>query len=121
MAQPLPATLCGLNAPSAPTWPRPSATCMHVQVPTAVFSQPPMGTVGLTEAQAVERLAGDIDVFISKFKPMKNTLRWAVLRLWWVVRGVVCNVWCVVYNTSQFSAPDCGFLLGNALAGSACG
>jgi glutathione reductase (NADPH) len=54
---------------------------MHVQVPTAVFSQPPMGTVGLTEAQAVERLAGDIDVFISKFKPMKNTLRWVGLLL----------------------------------------
>lgn len=47
----------------------------YPQVPTAVFCQPPLGTVGLTEAQAVEQLHGDIDVYVSKFKPMKNTLR----------------------------------------------
>ena len=29
MAQPLPALLCGLTARSAPTWPRPSATCVY--------------------------------------------------------------------------------------------
>ena len=49
--------------------------CRRRQVPTAVFCQPPLGTVGLTEEQAVEQLHGDIDVYISKFKPMKNTLR----------------------------------------------
>jgi glutathione reductase (NADPH) len=42
-------------------------------VPTAVFSQPPIGTVGLDEAAARERY-GDIDVYASRFRPMKHTL-----------------------------------------------
>lgn len=42
-------------------------------IPTAVFSQPSIGTVGLTEAQAREKY-GEIDVFKTDFKPMKNTL-----------------------------------------------
>lgn len=42
-------------------------------VPTAVFSQPSVGTVGLTEAAA--RAAGhDVVVFRSAFKPMLHTL-----------------------------------------------
>lgn len=41
-------------------------------IPTAVFSQPPIGTVGLTEEQAREK--ADIDVYISSFRPMKYTL-----------------------------------------------
>ncbi len=42
-------------------------------VPTAVFSQPPIGTVGLTEEEA-RRTHADIDIYCSRFKPMKNTL-----------------------------------------------
>ncbi|MEQ8666935.1 MAG: glutathione-disulfide reductase [Rhodospirillales bacterium] len=42
-------------------------------VPSAVFSQPPIGSVGLTEAQARETF-GDIDVYVSRFRPMKLTL-----------------------------------------------
>ena len=38
--------------------------------------------VGLTEEQAVEQLAGELDVYISKFKPMKNTLRCGTCTLW---------------------------------------
>jgi glutathione reductase (NADPH) len=45
----------------------------HDNVPTAVFSQPPIGTVGLTE-EAARRRHGDIDVYSARFKPMKNTL-----------------------------------------------
>ncbi|MCP5059399.1 MAG: glutathione-disulfide reductase [bacterium] len=45
----------------------------HADVATAVFSQPPIGTVGLTEAEARERL-GSIDVYRSKFRPLKHTL-----------------------------------------------
>ena len=44
----------------------------YVNVPSAVFSQPPVGTVGLTEDQARER--GTIDVYMSNFRPMKYTL-----------------------------------------------
>lgn len=42
-------------------------------IPTAVFSQPAIGTVGLTEAQARERYP-DIDIYKTSFTPMKNTL-----------------------------------------------
>ncbi|MCZ6620253.1 MAG: glutathione-disulfide reductase [Gammaproteobacteria bacterium] len=45
----------------------------YENIPTAVFCQPNIGTVGLTEEQAVERY-GEIDVYQSEFKPMKHTL-----------------------------------------------
>ncbi|MNE44184.1 Glutathione reductase [compost metagenome] len=42
-------------------------------IPTAVFSQPPIGTVGLTEEQARE--AGhSVQIFESRFRPMKLTM-----------------------------------------------
>ena len=45
----------------------------HADVPTAVFSQPPIGTVGLTEEEA-RRKYGEIDIYSARFRPMKNTL-----------------------------------------------
>jgi glutathione reductase (NADPH) len=42
-------------------------------VPSAVFSQPPIGTVGLTEAQALARY-GEIDIYSSTFRNMRHTL-----------------------------------------------
>ena len=42
-------------------------------VPSAVFSQPPVGTVGLTEAQALSQ-SSEIDVYTSTFKNMRHTL-----------------------------------------------
>ena len=45
-----------------------------LQVASACFIQPPLCYVGLTEEEAIERLSGDIDVYTSKFKPLKNTL-----------------------------------------------
>ncbi len=44
----------------------------YTNIPTAVFSQPPVGTVGLIEDEAARR--GEIDVYLSRFKPMKHTL-----------------------------------------------
>jgi glutathione reductase (NADPH) len=46
----------------------------HADVPSAVFSQPPIGTVGLTEEQARRQYGDDVDVYCARFKPMKNTL-----------------------------------------------
>ncbi|MFV0679436.1 glutathione-disulfide reductase [Ottowia sp.] len=47
---------------------------MHYDhIPTAVFTHPPVGTVGLTEGQARERF-GAIRVYRSDFKPLKHTL-----------------------------------------------
>jgi len=45
----------------------------HTNVPTAVFSEPEVGVIGLTEAQARERLA-KLDVYKTIFRPMKATL-----------------------------------------------
>ena len=45
----------------------------HTNVPTAVFSDPEIGTVGLTEAQAREGLART-DIYKAMFKPLKATL-----------------------------------------------
>ncbi|MGY8990032.1 MAG: glutathione-disulfide reductase [Rhodospirillales bacterium] len=44
----------------------------YADIPSAVFSTPPIGTVGLTEEQAREK--GPVDIYISRFKPMKHTL-----------------------------------------------
>jgi glutathione reductase (NADPH) len=45
----------------------------HTNVPTAVFSEPEVGAVGLTETQARARLA-QTDVYKAMFKPLKATL-----------------------------------------------
>jgi len=45
----------------------------HGLIPTAVFSQPEIGTVGLTEAQARDQFRA-IDIYKSSFRPMKHTL-----------------------------------------------
>jgi glutathione reductase (NADPH) len=42
----------------------------HANVPTAVFSNPELGTIGLTEAQAVKQL-GVVDIYKTSFRPMK--------------------------------------------------
>ncbi|MEP4548021.1 MAG: glutathione-disulfide reductase [Saccharospirillum sp.] len=42
-------------------------------IPTAVFCQPPIGTVGMTEAQAAKRYER-VEVYQANFKAMKNTL-----------------------------------------------
>jgi len=43
-------------------------------IPTAIFSQPEMATVGLTESEAVEQFGEDLKIYKSKFRPMKLTL-----------------------------------------------
>jgi glutathione reductase (NADPH) len=45
----------------------------HSNIPSAVFSSPPIGTVGLSEGQARAQY-GDVDVYVSSFSPMKYTL-----------------------------------------------
>lgn len=44
----------------------------HTNVPSAVFSQPPVGTVGLTEERA--RKLGPVDVYVTSFRPLKHTI-----------------------------------------------
>jgi len=45
----------------------------YEKIPTAVFTHPTVGTVGLTEAQARER-HGRVRIYRSEFKPLKHTL-----------------------------------------------
>ncbi len=45
----------------------------HADVPSAVFSQPPVAVVGLNEEEA-RREYGEVDIYQARFKPMKNTL-----------------------------------------------
>ncbi|WIA30313.1 hypothetical protein OEZ86_000401 [Tetradesmus obliquus] len=48
-------------------------------VPSAVFSNPSIATVGLTEEQAVAKY-GDVDVYTSSFRPMRNTISGSPMR-----------------------------------------
>jgi glutathione reductase (NADPH) len=41
-------------------------------IPTAVFSEPELGVIGLSETEAA--IKGDVDVYVARFRPMINTL-----------------------------------------------
>jgi glutathione reductase (NADPH) len=43
----------------------------HADVATAVFSQPPVGVVGLTEAEARHAFPA-VDIYLTRFRPMKT-------------------------------------------------
>jgi len=45
----------------------------HADIPTAVFSQPEVGTIGLTEAQARAQFT-NVDIYKATFRPMKATM-----------------------------------------------
>ena len=48
-------------------------TTDYINVPSAVFSTPPIATVGLTEEQARKKF-GKIDIYDSNFKPLVHTI-----------------------------------------------
>jgi glutathione reductase (NADPH) len=52
--------------------PRPTSPKLG-HVASAVFSQPPVGTVGLSEQEAVSR-HGVVDIYESRFRPLRHTL-----------------------------------------------
>jgi glutathione reductase (NADPH) len=43
-------------------------------IPTVIFTQPPIGTVGLTEAEATARYGTDVKVYVADFTPMYHAL-----------------------------------------------
>ncbi|MFX5207141.1 glutathione-disulfide reductase, partial [Acinetobacter baumannii] len=45
----------------------------HSNIPTAVFSQPEVGTVGLTEAEARAKYS-HVDIYKTDFRPIKATM-----------------------------------------------
>ena len=44
----------------------------YSQIPTVVFSHPPIGTVGLTEGEAREKHGDAVKIYQSRFTPMKH-------------------------------------------------
>jgi len=49
-------------------------TVDYENIPTAIFSQPPIGTVGLGEEEAIAKYGDDVQVYRSEYKSMKFTL-----------------------------------------------
>jgi glutathione reductase (NADPH) len=45
----------------------------HTDIPTAVFCQPEVGTVGLTETEARQQFS-NVDIYKASFRPMKATM-----------------------------------------------
>jgi glutathione reductase (NADPH) len=52
---------------------RKSVEVDHTTIPTAVFSQPEVGTVGLTETEARARYS-HVDIYKTAFRPIKSTM-----------------------------------------------
>jgi glutathione reductase (NADPH) len=79
----------------------------HSNVPTAVFSEPELGVIGLTEHQACERLA-KVDIYKTSFRPMKATLSGRATRVFMklVVDGVTDRV-----VGCHIAGPDAGELI----------
>jgi glutathione reductase (NADPH) len=79
----------------------------HGDVPTAVFSEPEVGVVGLTEAQACERLA-KVDIYKTSFRPMKMSLAGRDTRAFFklVVDGITGRV-----MGCHIVGPDAGELI----------
>ncbi len=46
----------------------------HENIASAVFTRPPVGSVGLSEAQAFKAYGKSVTVYTTKFRPMKNVL-----------------------------------------------
>ena len=79
----------------------------HSNVPTAVFSEPEVGVIGLTETQARERL-DKVDIYKTSFRPMKATLSGRDTRVFMklVVDGITDQV-----VGCHIAGPDAGELI----------
>ncbi len=52
----------------------PPAAPDYARIATAVFCQPPIGTIGMTEREAREAYGDAVEVYESEFRPLKYTL-----------------------------------------------
>ncbi len=46
----------------------------YTNIPSAVFSQPELATVGLTESEARRRHADGVDIYMARFRPLRHTI-----------------------------------------------
>jgi len=58
----------------------------HALIPTAIFTQPEMGTVGLSEEEARDR--GPVEIYATSFKPMRESFAGRAARV--LMKLVVC-------------------------------
>src|SRR3984885_397026 len=86
----------------------------HADIPTAVFCQPEVGTVGLTETEARKQFS-HVDIYKASFRPMKATMSGRDTRVLMNLvvyappeRAVGCNI-------VGYGAPEMAQLLGIAV------
>ena len=79
----------------------------HDTIATAVFTQPEVGTVGLPEHEA-RRKYGKIDVYKTKFRPMKNMLNGSTERVF--IKVIVRQEDQVVVG-AHIVSPDAGEMI----------
>ncbi len=79
----------------------------HDTIATAVFTQPEVGTVGLAEHEA-RRKYGKIDVYKTKFRPMKNMLNGSTERVF--IKVIVRQEDQVVVG-AHIVSPDAGEMI----------
>jgi glutathione reductase (NADPH) len=53
---------------------RPDSRLDYHNIPSVVFSHPPIGTVGMTEDEASEKYGSDVRIYQARFTPMYNAL-----------------------------------------------
>ena len=46
----------------------------YTNIPSAVFSQPELATVGLTESEARRQYADGVDIYMARFRPLRHTI-----------------------------------------------
>ncbi|RLJ60198.1 NADPH-glutathione reductase [Litoreibacter meonggei] len=78
----------------------------HDLIPSAVFTQPEMGTVGLSEEEAVEK--GPVDIYSTSFKPMQQSFIGREDRV--LMKLVVCKNTSVVLGC-HIVAPAAGEMI----------
>jgi glutathione reductase (NADPH) len=83
------------------------------RAPTAVFSMPPIATVGLSETQA-RKLGHTIDVYHSRFRPLKHTLSGSTRRV--LMKLVVDRASDVVLGCHMVGADAAEIMQGLAIA-----
>lgn len=79
----------------------------HELVPTAVFTRPEIGTVGMSEERALAR-GYTIDIYKTSFRPLKNTLSGRMERM--MMKLVVCAETQQVLGCHIFG-PDAGEMI----------
>jgi len=53
---------------------KPASKVDYDNIPSVVFAHPPIGTVGLTEAEARQRYGNDVTIYQSEFTPIRHAL-----------------------------------------------